>query len=463
MTTIEQRGLGRVGPAAVDPAIATVEVVIPVYNEERELEHSVRRLYDYLGRYFPYGWSITIADNASTDATPTIAARLAEELDHVRFRRLEAKGRGRALKTVWLESDATVVAYMDVDLSTDLNGLIPLVAPLISGHSDLAIGSRLARSARVVRGSKREFISRSYNLLLRTFMRAHFSDAQCGFKAMRTDVARRLLPLVEDTGWFFDTEVLVLAERSGLRVHEVPVDWIDDPDSRVDIVATALADVRGCGRVARALATGTLPISEVRTALGRSPLQPQQHETRRVAGVSTVLLGQMVRFGVVGIASTIAYALLYLLMRPELGAQAANLLALLITAVLNTAINRRFTFGVRGGEGMVSHQLQGLAVFGFGLLLTSGSLALLHAWWPNVSHGVELSVLIVANLVATITRFAVLRWGIWRTRAAASARQVDRAPIDEPDADETVTDRRSVIPLHGSRRITTPTGTERTE
>lgn len=432
MTTIEQR-TGRAGPAAADPATATVEVVIPVYNEERELERSVRRLHDYLGHYLPYGWSITIADNASTDSTPAIAARLADDLDRVRLRRLEAKGRGRALKTVWLESEATVVAYMDVDLATDLNGLIPLVAPLISGHSDISIGTRLARSARVVRGSKREFISRSYNLLLRAFMQAHFSDAQCGFKAMRTEVAHRLLPLVQDTGWFFDTEVLVLAERSGLRVHEVPVDWIDDPDSRVDIVATALADIRGSGRVARALATGTLPISEVRAALGRSPLQPQQNETRRVAGISTVLLGQLVRFGIVGIASTIAFALLFLLLRPAMGAQAANLSALLITAVLNTAVNRRFTFGVRGGDGMLGHHLQGLAVFGFGLLLTSGSLAVLHALTPGASHLVELTVLIVANLVATMTRFAVLRWGIWRSATR-------RGRIDP-----------------------TPTGTERTE
>lgn len=449
MTTIEERaGFGRVGPAAVDPATATVEVVIPVYNEERDLEDSVRRLHDYLAHFFPYGWSITIADNASTDATASIAARLAADIEHVRFRRLEAKGRGLALKTVWLESQASVVAYMDVDLSTDLNGLIPLVAPLISGHSDIAIGTRLARSARVVRGSQREFISRSYNLLLRTFMRAHFSDAQCGFKAMRTDVARQLLPLVEDTGWFFDTEVLVLAERGGLRVHEVPVDWIDDPDSRVDIVATALADIRGCGRVAKALATGTLPISEVRVALGRSPLQPQQHETRRVAGISTVLLGQLVRFGLVGIASTIAFALLFLVLRPAMGAQVANLLALLITAILNTAVNRWFTFGVRGGEGMLGHHLQGLAVFGFGLLLTSGSLATLHALAPDTSHLVELAVLIIANLVATLSRFAVLRWGIWRS--AASRGRIDTTSSVPPS---------SMSPSS----VSSPSVTERTE
>ena len=138
---------------------------------------------------------------------------------------------------------------MDVDLSTDLAALLPLVAPLISGHSDVAIGTRLHRGSRVIRGPKREFISRCYNLILRGTLAARFSDAQCGFKAIRADVARELLPLVQDTGWFFDTELLVLAERSGLRIHEVPVDWVDDPDSRVNIVRRAKDDLKGVARV----------------------------------------------------------------------------------------------------------------------------------------------------------------------------------------------------------------------
>ena len=164
-------------------------------------------------------------------------------------------GAGRCTQ-VWAASEAPILAYMDVDLSTDLAALLPLVAPLISGHSDLAIGSRLPRGSRVVRGPKREMISRCYNLILRGALSARFSDAQCGFKAIRRDVAARLLPLVEDNAWFFDTELLVLAQRAGLRIHEVPVDWVDDPDSRVDIVSTALADLRGIWRLGQALATG---------------------------------------------------------------------------------------------------------------------------------------------------------------------------------------------------------------
>ena len=171
-----------------------------------------------------------------------------------------------------MKSPADVVVYMDVDLSTELSALMPLVAPVISGHSDLAIGSRLAPSSRVVRSPKREFVSRSYNLLLRGVFGARFSDAQCGFKAVRADVARELLPLVADTGWFFDTELLVIAERVGLRIHEVPVDWIDDPDSRVDIVPTAIDDLKGCWRLGRSLATGALPIQRTTAQTRPRPL-----------------------------------------------------------------------------------------------------------------------------------------------------------------------------------------------
>ena len=182
-------------------------------------------------RSFPFPTRITIADNASTDGTWRIACALAAELDGVACVRLDQKGRGRALHHVWSASDAAVLAYMDVDLSTDLAALLPLVAPLVSGHSDLAIGTRLARGANVVRGPKREVISRAYNRILHTALGTRFSDAQCGFKAIRADRARLLLPLVKDRGWFFDTELLVLAERAGFRIHEVPVDWVDDPDS----------------------------------------------------------------------------------------------------------------------------------------------------------------------------------------------------------------------------------------
>jgi putative flippase GtrA len=395
----------------IDQARLDVEIVVPVYNEQDDLGPSVRRLHAYLDASFPFTAAITIADNASTDATWACAQALEAELPGVRAVHLDAKGRGRALHQVWSASTARVVAYMDVDLSTDLNALLPLVAPLLSGRSDMSIGSRLSRTSRVVRGRKREVISRCYNLLLRTLLRARFSDAQCGFKAMRSDCAKALLPHVRDTAWFFDTELLVLAERSGLRIAEVPVDWIDDPDSRVDIVSTAMADLRGIARLGRALARGELPLRELRAQLGRQRIE--------VPGVAPSLAMQALRFGAVGVLSTVAYLLLFLLTRHSLGAQLANFMALLITAIANTAVNRRFTFGVQG-TGAAKHQLQGLVVFGLGLALTSGALGGLSILAPHAGRVLEVSVLIAANLAATVLRFVLMReWVFAEKRAAA--------------------------------------------
>ncbi|MEZ0363623.1 glycosyltransferase [Mycobacterium sp. pUA109] len=388
--------------SAAQRGVPVLDVVVPVYNEQAALADSVRRLHRYLSEQLPLTFRITIADNASTDATPVIADALADRFAEVRTVRLEQKGRGRALHAVWSASDAPVLAYMDVDLSTDLAALAPLVAPLISGHSDLAIGTRLGRGSRVVRGMKREVISRCYNLILRSTLAARFSDAQCGFKAIRSDVAQRLLPHVHDTGWFFDTELLVLAERSGLRIHEVPVDWIDDPDSRVDIVATALADLKGIARLLKGFASGQIPVQAIGAQFGNR------------AGAPRSLLSQSVHFATIGVCSTLAYLALFLLLHP-LGAQCANLIALLATAVGNTAANRRFTFGVRGRAGAGRHQLQGLVVFGIGLALTSGALAVLHGV-TDPSRAVELAVLVFANLAATVLRFVLLRGWVFHPR-----------------------------------------------
>ncbi|MET9350620.1 bifunctional glycosyltransferase family 2/GtrA family protein [Streptomyces termitum] len=393
-----------------DAGRPVLDVVIPVYNEEKDLEPCVRRLHAHLTRTFPYGFRVTVADNASTDTTPDVAAALAADLPGVRSVRLEQKGRGRALRTVWSASDAPVLAYMDVDLSTDLNALLPLVAPLISGHSDLAIGSRLARSSRVVRGPKREFISRAYNLILRGSLAARFSDAQCGFKAIRREVAERLLPMVEDSGWFFDTEMLVLAERAGLRIHEVPVDWVDDPDSTVHLVRTATDDLKGVWRVGRALATGSLPLDRLARPFGDDP------RDRELPGVPGGLARQLVGFCVVGVLSTLFYLALYSLFRLGAGAQVANAAALLVSAVANTAANRRLTFGVRGRDRAVRHQAQGLVVFAIGLALTSGSLAALGAASGDPAHSTELAVLVVANLAATVLRFLLFRLWVFPER-----------------------------------------------
>jgi putative flippase GtrA len=390
---------------------AQVEIVIPVRNEEHDLAPSVRRLHAFLRDQFPIGTRVTIADNGSTDGTWAQALALQAELAAVQAVRLERPGRGGALRAVWSASDADVYAYMDVDLSTDLNALFPLLAPLLSGHSDVAIGTRLARGARVVRGPRREVISRCYNLLLHATLGTGFSDAQCGFKAIRADAARQLLPLTTDYGWFFDTELLVLAERAGLRIHEVPVDWIDDPDSRVKVVSTALGDIRGIIRLGTGLARGT-----IRVPLLRSPSPPGLPEQGQPGDGSRrgEIASQLARFVVVGVASTLAFVVLFLLLRQAMSAQAANAVSLLVTAIANTAVNRRFTFGIRGRAQAARHQLRGLIAFGIGLALTSGALAALDAITAQPGRVTEVAVLVAANLVATVVRFALYRTWVFR-------------------------------------------------
>ncbi|MFC8718528.1 glycosyltransferase [Kitasatospora sp. NPDC057198] len=394
------------GPGRAGTVVRTrlVEIVVPVYNEQHSLERCVRELHAYLGQTFPYDYLITVADNASVDGTWEVATALAAELGPVRAVHLDLKGRGRALRQVWGDSEADVVAYMDVDLSTGLEAFLPLVAPLLSGHSDLAIGSRLHRGSAVVRGPKREFISRTYNLLLRATMAAGFSDAQCGFKAGRTEVVKRLLDEVEDNAWFFDTELLLLAEASGLRIHEVPVDWVDDPDSRVDIVRTVVDDLKGMARVAR------------RTLAGRGGVDLPDRV--RQARVPPGLGWQSVSFAVIGGLCTLAYLLLYLGLRQAVPALAANAAALAVTAVFNTAANRRFTFGVTGRRDALKHQLEGGLAFLVGLALTSGAVAALHAASPGAGHGTELAVLVAANAAATLVRFVLLRVWVFNPRRA---------------------------------------------
>jgi putative flippase GtrA len=407
MTTIIETSAGAtpVGRAA------TVEIVVPVHNEDRILERSIRRLRGYLNERFPFDATVTIADNASTDRTWEVASRLAAQNRGVRAVHLDQKGRGRALRTVWSASDASVVAYMDVDLATDLDGLLPLVAPLLSGHSDVAIGSRLARGARVVRGPKREVISRSYNLLLHALLRNGFTDAQCGFKAMRGEVARSLLPEVVDEEWFFDTELLVLAEANGMRIHEVPVDWVDDPDSRVDVVATALGDLRGVLRVARRLAAGDG--------------QPMETGHPRRSSLTTGSAMQTSRFAGIGGMSTLAYLILLLVVRPSLGILAANAVALTVAALANFAAHRRYTLPPRGGRSANdlssrrAFATEALVAFVAGLALSTAGLAAVSTVSSSVIA--DVAVVLIANAVVSAGRFVSFRGRTFRQHREALA------------------------------------------
>lgn len=233
-----------------------VNVVIPVYNEEQQLRSSVIRLAEFLDGACRFDWEIVIANNASTDQTLEIAHALSREMPKVRALHLAEKGRGRALMAAWKASEADILSYMDVDLSTDLSAFPLMIEALAGGGFDLGTGSRLLKPELTTRSFKREFISRCYNLLIRLMFRTRFSDAQCGFKAITKAAARDLLPAIEDTGWFFDSELLILAERLGYRLFDLPVRWIDDPDSRVKIVRTAIDDIRGLIRVKRSFWAG---------------------------------------------------------------------------------------------------------------------------------------------------------------------------------------------------------------
>jgi glycosyltransferase involved in cell wall biosynthesis len=229
----------------------TLDIVIPVYNEERDLEPSITKLRDFLHKTCPYRWRIVIANNASTDRTLEIARELACRYPgEVTCLHLDQKGRGLALKTAWLASEADVVCYMDVDLSTNLSHLMPLIDPLFAGDYHIATGSRLMPGARVTRQLKREVISRTYNFIIKLmFPRRRFSDAQCGFKALSRQAVRDLVPHVKDNRWFFDSELLLRAEQLGYKIWEVPVEWIEDLDSRVKIIPTAIEDLKGLWRV----------------------------------------------------------------------------------------------------------------------------------------------------------------------------------------------------------------------
>jgi len=231
--------------------VTSVDVVVPVYNEEEALPRSIPVLREFLaGEAFPYEWRIVIADNASVDGTPEASRRLAEQFPgEVVYVRIEEKGRGRALKRTWSDSPMEIVSYMDVDLSTGLEAFPLLISAIAEEGYALAVGSRLLPDSRVNRSLGRRALTRGYSLIIKAMLWTRFSDAQCGFKAARADVARLLIPLIEDNNWFFDTEMLILAEKAGYRVKDVPVAWVEDFDTRVNVPKTISEDLLGLARM----------------------------------------------------------------------------------------------------------------------------------------------------------------------------------------------------------------------
>lgn len=225
-----------------------VDLVLPVYNEEAQLKKNALKVYSFLKGQPGYDWRILIVSNGSTDRTAVIGERLSRQYPEISLLNLKEKGRGRALKTAWLASKAEILSYMDIDLSADLK-FYPKMIQAVQENFDLAVGSRLGAGAEVNRGFRREVISRSYNLLIKILFQTHFSDAQCGFKAISRVAAQKILPLVKDNYWFFDSELLIIAEKMGLRIFNLPIAWVDDPGSTVKILRTARGDLEGLARL----------------------------------------------------------------------------------------------------------------------------------------------------------------------------------------------------------------------
>ena len=382
---------------------AQVEIVVPVHNEAHQLTERVATLRGFLDTSFPFSALLTIVDNGSTDGTPLVARRLAATMDGVEALTLPRTGRGYALRRAWEASSAEIVAYMDVDLSTSLSGLMPLVASVLSGHGDIAVGTRLARGSRVVRGPKRELISRAYSLLVRTSLRSRVSDFQCGFKALRRDRALELLPLVTDEAWFFDTELLITAERLGMRITELPVEWVDDPDSRVDILSTAAEDLKGLWRISHGPA-----VRDVRDRQGSAG-----------ATIDQATSEQLLSFAGVGLLSTLTYLLLLALGSRPLGVLAANAVALAFCTLGNTALHR--SLALSGAGHATSAWRRPLPHF----LVTAGALfavsftfttcALLGAdALGATSFAAVLVAVTLANAAASLVRFAFLRGWAFR-------------------------------------------------
>jgi glycosyltransferase involved in cell wall biosynthesis len=253
-------------PSPQKASARTVDVIIPVLNEAHVLDKSVHTVLAYLRSNLRYRWQIVIVDNGSTDGTQEVAQRLCESEPEVRFIHLYQRGRGRALRQAWLQSKAEIVCYMDVDLSTKLDHIPELIDAIAKQGYDVATGSRLMRQSQTKRSLKREVISRIYNLFVKVVLSTRFSDAQCGFKALSWKTVEAIIPQVEDQSWFFDTELLVLAEKQGYRIKDIPVVWIEDDDTRVKILQTGWEDIKGVFRLRQQLWSGQLTASPVANA-----------------------------------------------------------------------------------------------------------------------------------------------------------------------------------------------------
>ena len=364
-----------------------VDVVVPVHNDADALNACVARLRDHLLATLPVPWRITIVDSASTDGTWQTAQELADRFAGVTAMRLEAEGRGRAVRAAWAASQASVLAYVDVQLSTDLNAFLPLVAPLLTGHSDVAVGSRFSRGARVTHGPGRGLNSRGYSRVLTLALGTRVRDTQCGFKAVRAEVAHVLLPAVQDDTWFFDTEFLVLAERLGLRIAELPVDWTGSPGVPAGGPPTRRHDVRGMWRLAK-----TLWLRRVNVELGESAPR------RGPVGNGNAVF----RFLRLVLCFAALYLAGFLALQPALGAYWANGLTLTMVTLVCACANRRYAHGRRASVASRYWGFKAIAAYVGSLAGTTAVLKILFlsSIKPSLTVQATVATLIAALVVS---------------------------------------------------------------
>ena len=226
-----------------------VDIVIPVYNEEVNLEKNINILTEWLKNNFKYEWIVTIADNGSTDNTKKIAKDLDMKNKKIILKEITSKGRGIALRESWLSSTSDICAFMDIDLSTELEYLNEIIYPIVELECEICCGSRWMSSSNVKRGLFRGILSWSYNFILQTTLGLKIKDSQIGFKAIKTDTAKKVIPLIKDNEWFFDTELLLISQKNDLKIKQIPVIWIDHPKSTVVVLKTVKMFLRNVWRM----------------------------------------------------------------------------------------------------------------------------------------------------------------------------------------------------------------------
>jgi len=233
-------------------------VVLPARNEELIIRDNVLRLYEYMQGAFPNDdWKIVVSDNNSSDRTAEIVKELAEKHARIEYLLVTVVGKGAAVKNAWEKYSSDVYMFMDSDLATDIHGIPMLVEPLRLETSDIACGSRFLRESAVERSLIRRVTSFGYRLVVKLLLSIKVRDLPCGFKAINEKAKKALLSKIESDGWFFDSELIILGEKLGLRVQEIPVRWREPIEtgrkSKVKIISLSIEYVKEVVKIRKRL------------------------------------------------------------------------------------------------------------------------------------------------------------------------------------------------------------------